>query len=537
MNKIISLIKVSLNHDMNLFKINSKKQNQVSKIVIPLILTLYLMFVLGFYASGMMKLLKPIHMEFVVITFFSLAVSFMTLIEGIYKSSSLLFNCKDDNLMFSLPIKRSTVLFIRIFKFYAFEFLYNSLFLIPAIVVYAANISVSWTYYLASFFALLLLPAVPVALSCFIGFIITSFSSKTKGKNIAQTVLTMLVLLAVFYISYNTDSLVKDLAKNASSLNDMITKLYYPVGAYVSLVNDFNIKTFIFFIINHVALLFVTVLLLGKVYFRVNTNFKKVLGSSKNKKYIIKKRSKVNSFVRKELARFVNTPVFITNAGFGLVLFIIMCVFASIKYDTVISTITKTIPDLNSSLITSYLPVVMFGVIAFASFMTSITSSMISLEGKSFSILKSLPVQPFKIVFYKIVAALVIMIPCILIGDVIVFIRFKFDFLSIILLLIASLLLPFLSELIGILANLKYPKMDATNDTEVVKQSMSSMISVFIGLGVVGLTIFFLFKLIEFNLEKHLILLLFLGVFGIICLGLWILLVKKGKEYFNNISD
>ena len=214
-----------------------------------------------------------------------------------------------------------------------------------------------------------------------------------------------------------------------------------------------------------------------------------------------------------------------------------MCVFASIKYDTVISTITKTIPDVNSSLITSYLPVVMFGVIAFASFMTSITSSMISLEGKSFSILKSLPVQPFKIVFYKIVAALVIMIPCILIGDVIVFIRFKFDFLSIILLLIASLLLPFLSELIGILANLKYPKMDATNDTEVVKQSMSSMISVFIGLGVVGLTIFFLFKLIEFNLEKHLILLLSLGIFGIICLGLWILLVKKGKEYFNNISD
>ena len=122
----------------------------------------------------------------------------------------------------------------------------------------------------------------------------------------------------------------------------------------------------------------------------------------------------------------------------------------------------------------------MFGLICFASFMTSITSSMISLEGKSFNILKSLPVNPFIIIKSKVLAAVLIMIPFMIIGDLIIFIRFGFDLLSIILLLIASILFPLISETIGIIVNLKYPRMDAKNDTEVVKQSMSSMISVFI---------------------------------------------------------
>ena len=51
--------------------------------------------------------------------------------------------------------------------------------------------------------------------------------------------------------------------------------------------------------------------------------------------------------------------------------------------------------------------------------MKSITSSMISLEGKTFSILKSLPVKPYTIIKSKILTAVLIMIPCILIGDII----------------------------------------------------------------------------------------------------------------------
>ena len=89
MNKIISLIKASFNQDMNIFKINTKKQNNFYKYGLPIILVLYIMFIAGVYAEKFITLLEPVHLEFVVLTIFTLSVSIITLMEGIYKSSAL----------------------------------------------------------------------------------------------------------------------------------------------------------------------------------------------------------------------------------------------------------------------------------------------------------------------------------------------------------------------------------------------------------------------------------------------------------------
>ena len=70
MKKLLSLIKVSLNHDMNIFKINTKKQNNITKYLVPLFFTVYLMGFLGVYSYQLMKPLRPIHLEFVVVTLF-----------------------------------------------------------------------------------------------------------------------------------------------------------------------------------------------------------------------------------------------------------------------------------------------------------------------------------------------------------------------------------------------------------------------------------------------------------------------------------
>ena len=45
--------------------------------------------------------------------------------------------------------------------------------------------------------------------------------------------------------------------------------------------------------------------------------------------------------------------------------------------------------------------------------------------------------------------------------------------------------------------NLKYPKMNATNDTEVVKQSISSMLSVFMGMSILIVSIVLFIKFID----------------------------------------
>ena len=536
MNKIISLIKVSLNHDMNIFKINTKKQSKYSKILIPFILTSYIMLIFGIYANKMMNILKPLNLEFVVITLFSLAICIITLMEGIYKSSNLLFNCKDDNLLFSLPIKKTTILLIRIFKFYLFELLYNSLFLLPAIIVYAVRLKPAWTYYLSSIMALIILPIIPVILSCIIGFIITSLSSKFKGKNIAQTIITIVFLVGVMYISYGLDGFINHIASKANNINEIITKLYYPVGAYITLITDFQITKLLIYIAIHIIISIIAIILLGKVYFKVNSSEKKVIENNTNKKYIIKTRKKWQAFVKKEINVFISTPVYITNTGFGLVLYIIGCIYISLKFNSLAAKLILSSPGLTLDKINNFLPVISFGLLVFTALMTSITSSMISLEGKAINILKSMPIKPFEIIIYKVISALVVMIPCILIGDIILFIRFKFNIISILLLLILSFILPLVSELIGIIINLKYPKLDATNPTEVVKQSMSSMLSVFIGMGLIAATLFILIKLLAQNLNTNLILLIFTGIYSLISIILLYILEKNSSKQFNSLD-
>ena len=166
----------------------------------------------------------------------------------------------------------------------------------------------------------------------------------------------------------------------------------------------------------------------------------------------------MKSLIKKEFNRFINSPVFVTNAAFGLVLFIIGCILMVVKFDSLVNTISQSEFAFN---IKDYIPVAMLAFICFSSFTTSITSSMISLEGKSFNILKSLPLKPYQIVKAKILTAVSVMIPCILFGDIIVFVKFKIDLLNIIYILIVSILLPLIAETLGIIVNLKYPKMDA----------------------------------------------------------------------------
>ena len=161
--------------------------------------------------------------------------------------------------------------------------------------------------------------------------------------------------------------------------------------------------------------------------------------------------------------------------------------------------------------------------------------SAISLEGKTFNILKSLPVKPYTIIKSKILAALLIMLPCIFIGDLIVFIKFQFNLLSMLLIIIASVLLPLISATIGIIINLKFPKMDAQNDTEVVKQSRSSAIRVFIGMVLAGISVFLLFKLLDTNISNNNIMMIFIFTCTIIYSVLSIILHKICDKCFNDI--
>lgn len=533
MKKMFSLLRASLTDNMSIFNLRTKNQKGASKKLLPVFLAVIIVFYMWFYANMLMDEFDKVGMTFVALTLFVFATTIFTIAEGIYKSSSLLFNCKDDNLMFSLPLRKGTVLALRIFKFYLFEVIYNTLFLAPAMFAYTQHVSVDTSYYFICLLALVLLPVIPVALSCIIGMIISAFSSRFKKKNFIQIIVTTVFLLGVMYIAFNLETLLGKLAEHATSINDLITKLYYPAGAFTGLITDFSVNNLILFIAIHVGISVLIVFLLSRIYFRVNSRVHSVKVNKKSTKYKIKTRGTMRALIGKEAKKFSTSPVFVTNAAFGLVLFIAGVIVFAIKIDDFIASLNAVKP-VDPSTLYSVVPLALLGFIIVSCLMSSITSSMISLEGKSFNILKSLPVKPYTIIKAKIFTAVLVCIPFVLIGDIIAFIRFDFNILEIVMILIASIIMPLVAQTIGIIVNLRFPKMDALNDAEVVKQSASSTIAVFAGLILSCATGYVLLQYGPGNVD--LVITLTVLAYTIIYFGLHAYLRKTSVKRFNEIE-
>ena len=165
MKKLFSLIRACMSSDMAIFKIKTKKKSKYSALV-PAFIAAYLMFMIWSGANSFLEKLAPMNLGYLLLAMATMGISLITILEGIYKSGPLLFNCKDDQLLLSLPIKRRTVVFIRILKLYVFELLYNSMFLLPVMVAYVRWGNVGPTYYLTCFVMLLMLPIIPIVISC-----------------------------------------------------------------------------------------------------------------------------------------------------------------------------------------------------------------------------------------------------------------------------------------------------------------------------------------------------------------------------------
>lgn len=533
--KIISLIKASFSEGMNLFKYKTKANSKkITKILFPVILAIIVMFAVGSYAYMFASPLHEVNLTYVVLSLFIMIVTITTFIEGMYKSQGILFDSSDNDLLFSLPIKKSTILFLRLFKLLTFEFLYNLLFLLPAFIVYIYFENPSINFYFISIIYLILIPIIPTILSSLIGYVIKLISSKFKAKKIIQTILTTIIMLGIFALSFNLEGLTTKIAENATSINDILTKIYYPIGAYNELIESFNILTFIKVLLLNIIPFIIFVYLGSIYYFKIisKTNESGRTSTSKSK---IKVRSKLNTLIKKELTRFFSSPVYMFNTSFGIFIMVMVVILLAINQNALINMVINNFSDFNitKDMINEMLPTIFIELIIFTGCMTSITSSSISLEGSSIDLTKSMPISEKTIFLSKIIASDIISLPLMLLSDLIFIFRFTPSINNIILILLFTIIVPTFTAIIGLIINLKYPKLKFTNDTEVVKQSMSTMIAVFIGMGVFAITLFLMIKFFDF---VSMLLIIEIILFTIITYILWLILNSFGKRKWQKLN-
>lgn len=536
MSKFFSLLRATMSGGIQIFNYRGKTKR--ARWTMPILLAILIGVMMLFSATAMTEALSAEGMAVAILPMYVLIATIIILMEGVYKSGDLLFKPRDNDMLLAMPIKKSAIVATRVIKFYLFELLYCLIFLLPAIIAYAITVPVGVSYWVVAITMLLMVPVIPIAVSCVIGLITTAISARFKHKTFLQVLLSFVILFgfAIFILIINTSSDIN--SRSVAMISEKIGHFYYPAATFVDLALDFNIWQYLLFVAINLAIIAVAILLIAKFYFRVITRMNVVkTGAAKESKYKTVKHGQTFAMVKKELTKYFHTPVLLTNTAMGLVLFIVADVALCLKYDDFVASLMSSVENfpLSAEEIHSFLPSVAFAMIAFASLMTFITATMISLERKVFNLLKSLPISGKKIIMSKVLTAMLLIVPVTLIGTLVMIFRFDLGITNGLLLLIAVIALPLVTELIGILIDLKYARFDAETDAVVVKQSAGVMVATFLGLGMVLVTISMVFGL-TFLVGQTVGLIIMDAIFVIVAAFLYFVIAMRGDEKIMNLT-
>ncbi len=398
MSKFMSLLKAMMSQDMNLFRMKTKATDSLAKsIAVPLGLAFLVMFSVGSMYFPVAIQLNEQGLIHILLALTIVMPSILIFFEGMYKSQGILFLAKDTELLFSLPISKKRILLARLIKLYCFQLLYSFLFVIPGFITYAFFAKPTIYFYIITAFYLVTMPLIPTVLACFVGFLIKRFSINFRAKKAVEVVITFAIIISIMLVSFNSESVIQNFVDDAVRINEQLTSFYIPAESYQKLAKSFDVLEFSKYVLLNIIAVFLFVTVVSKSFFKISSkeSEKIVLNiASKNKELSYKPKSTMNALIIKDCKRFFSSTVYIFNTMFGLVLLVIATFSLCTNFDQAMSTILEEDATFEAlAMLRSILPGLYLSALIAMSFMTSITSSSISIEGKTFAISKALPVN------------------------------------------------------------------------------------------------------------------------------------------------
>ena len=323
----------------------------------------------------------------------------------------------------------------------------------------------------------LALPLFALAVSCLFAWLISLLTSRMRNTTVITMVLSVVFLLAYFVFCFRMNTYVTQLAANGQAIAGAL-------GAALPLVwlgraaaegNLACLGLTLLWTILPFALAYV---LLARSFIRIVTTNRGQIRVRYEKK-AMHASSQDAALYRRELARLTSSSGYMLNAGLGLVFELALAVLAVVKRQELL-TVFQVMPALKQALA----PILLLAGML-VSGMVFFTASSVSLEGKSYWVVRSMPVPTKKVLRAKLNLsnslsagpALLMMLVCALVLGL--------PAVEVILLLACQLLFVLLSADIGLMEDLRHCNLDWINETQAAKQGAGVVLTMLIVWGFV----------------------------------------------------
>lgn len=423
-----------------------------------------------------------------------LALTLISLIIVIFSTYSIqgsVFTAKDYSLLFSLPIKPLAILLSKLFFTYFMNCLVTAAFFTPVMIIYYLKTACSPWVFVMVIFAIILVPLLPTLMAILLAYG-TSFIASRSKKHGSMVILFLMVALTLgaFALQLNANKLLPLLLTHREMIFDSIKRFYPPAYYLTTALVDLDIMALIYFSLYSILPTGIILVLLAKGLKKIVAKLSETHQMANYKLGQLKTKSVVKALYQKEVKRYLASPIYVMNTSIGMLLVVIMAIGSFFFSPDQLEALLQ-IPEIQTYLVGGLVTLLAGG--AALSFTSSVS---ISIEGKNLWIVKSLPVAPTTLFAAKILLNLTVCLPAILLASLLFVFNFKLGLVDLFYLLIIPSLYALLTATSGLLVNLFFPKLDWSNETAVVKQSASSMISAFLSMGLIGAPVglFFLLK-------------------------------------------
>ena len=479
MSKFRALLLLHFQALLAALRVGGSKKRAVSGWV-----TLGLMGVLCLYLSGVFTLamareLARAGMLPVLLLVMGAAAVGMGLVFTLFAVQGVVYGGRDSDLLFSLPVSQFSILLSKLLAVYLENLVFTLLALAPA--------GAAWLVWgggggalFAARLALggLALALLPTLLALAGGFVLSWLSGRLPGRAVWGTLVYGAFLALVMVSSFRLDGWLSGIALRAEALQAAFRGWGWPLLLFArGVAGDWGALA-LFLLVCLVPFLLVC-WLLSRRYQAVVTALNARGARADYRLGRLSGAGPVRALIRKEARRFFGTPIYLFNAGFGLILLVGGSAYALLRREQVLGVLAS----LEAAGVRLPLPALAAGAMALLlATSAEVTGCSISLEGEKLWILKEAPLGPGALFGGKVGFFLALSLPCAAAACVCLGLALSLPVWQWgALFLLEGLLCLCLGEG-GLLINLIFPRLDAPNDTVVVKQSASALVSTLGGL-------------------------------------------------------
>ncbi|MGI6279361.1 MAG: hypothetical protein ACOYJS_02225 [Acutalibacteraceae bacterium] len=421
--------------------------------------------------------LISMQLDWLYFTIMGMLSIFLGVAGSVFNTYVALYRAKDNDLLLSMPIQPSKILFARMSGVYSLGLLFSSLAWIPAIIKYFIIKQPSATALIFSVLLLFLNALFVLVLTCLLGWVVAIVASRIKNKSFATVAMSIIFLAAYYFFYFRLNKILQSFLMNSDKVGLTIKTRIYPLYQ-LGLAATGEIVPMIIHTAIVVLLFLLCYYILSKSFIDIATRNR---GEKKAvyKETIVKLQSLQSALLRRELKRFLASPAYLLNCGLGIIILPVLAVIAILKADlirTFIDMMTSNLPLIKSSV-----PVAATAVVCYVLSTNLISAPSVSLEGKNIWIVQSLPVDPLDVLHAKQRLHILLNTLPALFASVVMGIIIGGDLVTIILMAAVSWSYIRFTANLGLVFGTLKANLTWTDETVPIKQSMSVLICLFGG--------------------------------------------------------